>query len=98
MRIPFMLLGIPVAPPPEDFSWIRRHGVLVVVVLVFTVLALVTAEQDRTIARQKALINDLLQDSLELSAIRLQYARERHREVAVPPSDTVVLPPPRTLR
>ncbi len=55
-----------------NLTWLWRRGLALALVFGYLVLALVIAQQARTIASQQKLIHQLFQDSLELTALRLQ--------------------------
>ncbi len=72
----------------RNYAWFRRRGVVAILAFGYLVLTFLTIEQARTISSQQALIHQLFQDSLDLTALRLQ----QHARPAAAPS--VVLPPP----
>jgi hypothetical protein len=61
---------------PARYAWLRRQGLLLVLLFGYVVIGLVTVEQARTIAAQRQLIRDLFQDTLELRAQHMQ--RQNH--------------------
>lgn len=62
----------------------RRFGLPLALMLVLLVLSYANIQQARTIAAQDALIHDLLQDSLELSANRMEKAKARSADFKKP--------------
>ena len=62
---------------PAKFRWLRRQGVVLILLFGYAMIGLVALEQGRTIAAQRQLIRDLLQDTLELRAQLMQ--RPTHR-------------------
>jgi hypothetical protein len=59
-------------------SWLRRQGLLLVLLFGYLMVGLVELEQARTIAAQRTLIRDLFQDTLELRA-QLMQRPARHK-------------------
>lgn len=52
-------------------KWLRRRGLALALLAGYVIMALVAIEQGRTIAAQQALIHQLFQDSIELTAVRI---------------------------
>jgi len=62
----------------------RRFGLPLGLVLVIAVLCYVNWQQEQTIAAQSELIHTLFQDSLELSAKRMQQSKPRAADFKKP--------------
>jgi hypothetical protein len=62
----------------------RRFGLPVALLLVIAVLCVVNLQQSQTIAAQHELIHTLFQDSLELSALRMQQPKPRTADFKKP--------------
>lgn len=62
----------------STYSWLRDRGLPYVLGFVILLLTFVNVEQARTIRAQRALIVDLVQDSLELNARKI-YERDAQR-------------------
>jgi hypothetical protein len=58
---------------------LRRHAMLVLVMVGLIMMCALAIEQDRTITNQRELIRSLFRDSLELNAMKMQQAQaEKH--------------------
>lgn len=67
---------------PVKSPWIRKQGVLLLLVLAFLFTTSLVIEQQRTIASQQALIRDLFRDSAELTQIKIKNALVAKRDSA----------------
>src|ERR1051326_2938711 len=60
----------------------KKHSMLPLLVVLFLIsyglLALLVVEQDRTIANQRSLINQVMGDSMELTALKTKLSRQQH--------------------
>jgi len=63
---------------PNTYSWIRKQGVFLILLLAFLFTTSLVIQQQRTIDTQQALIRDLFRDSAELSQIKMKQAVTRH--------------------
>jgi hypothetical protein len=70
----------------------RRFGLPLALLLVIAVLCFVNLQQSKTITAQNKLIHTLFQDSLELSARRMQQVKPPTADFKKP--DLVVFPKP----
>ncbi len=59
-------------------SWLWRRGLPLALIFGYLVLALVVVQQAQTIRSQQNLIHQLFQDSLDLTALRIQQ-QAQHR-------------------
>ncbi len=60
-------------------NWLWRRGLALSLIFGYLVLALVVVQQARTIRSQQQLIHQLFQDSLDLTALRMQQQQAQHR-------------------
>jgi len=58
----------------NTYSWIRKQGVFLLLLLAFLFTTSLVIQQQRTIDTQQALIRDLFRDSAELSQIKMKQA------------------------
>jgi hypothetical protein len=58
----------------EMYSWIRKHGLFLILLLAFLFATSLVIEQQQTIQTQQALIRVLYRDSAELSQIKMKQA------------------------
>ena len=59
---------------PNTYSWIRKQGVLLILLLAFLFTTSLVIEQQRTIASQQGLIRDLFRDSMALNQMKMKQA------------------------
>jgi hypothetical protein len=52
--------------------WIRDHAITTALLLAYSVMSLLIIEQGRLIDSQRSLIRQLLSDSLQLNAMKMQ--------------------------
>jgi hypothetical protein len=52
--------------------WIRKHGVLLLLLFGYVLTSTIVLEQQRTIESQRVLIRDLFRDSMELNQLRMK--------------------------
>ena len=62
----------------NTYSWIRKQGVFLLLLLAFLFTTSLVIQQQRTIDTQQALIRDLFRDSAELNQIKMKQAVTRH--------------------
>ncbi len=58
-------------------SWLRRHGLSLIFLVGYALMALLILEQGRTIDSQRQLIRQLFSDSLELSHLKASQVAPR---------------------
>ena len=58
----------------NTYSWIRKQGVFLLLLLAFLFTTSLVIQQQRTIDTQQALIRDLFRDSAELNQIKMKQA------------------------
>lgn len=63
---------------PDKYSWIRKQGAFLILLLAFLFTTSLVIEQERTIETQRVLIRDLFRDSMELSQIKIKQAVAKH--------------------
>ena len=61
------------------FSWLRRHGVMLALVIAYVAMTLLVVQQNRVIVAQQKLIRLLFSDSTELSALKIKNYQEKHQ-------------------
>jgi hypothetical protein len=54
------------------FSWIKKHAVLLFLLVGYLLTSTIMVEQQRTIESQRVLIRDLFRDSMELTNLRIK--------------------------
>ena len=55
-------------------SWIKKRGVLLLLLAGYMLTSIIVIEQQRTIESQRVLIRDLFRDSMELSNLKMKEA------------------------
>jgi len=58
-------------------AWLKKQGVLLVLLFAFLLTALLVVQQQRTIDSQRTLIHQLFADSQELSQLKIHSAMRR---------------------
>jgi len=66
-------------PSQKPFSWFRRYGVILALVVGYLAMTLLVIEQGRVIQSQQKLIRLLFSDSTELSALKIKNSQEKHQ-------------------
>ena len=61
------------------FTWLRRHGVTLALVIAYLAMTLLVVQQNRVIVAQQKLIRLLFSDSTELSAMKIKNYQEKHQ-------------------
>ncbi len=61
----------------QNPSWLRRHGLSLIFLFAYAMLALLIFEQGRTIDSQRQLIRQLFSDSLELTHLKAGHIAPR---------------------
>jgi len=64
---------------PNKYSWLRKQGFLLILLLAYVFTTTLVIEQERTIESQRALIRDLFRDSLELTQMKMKQAATKHQ-------------------
>jgi hypothetical protein len=55
-----------------SWKWIRKRGVLLLLLFGYVLTSSIVLEQQRTIESQRVLIRDLFRDSMELNQMRIK--------------------------
>ena len=63
----------------SSFSWIRRYGITLALVVGYLAMTLLVIEQGRVIDSQQKLIRLLFSDSTELTALKVRQYQEKHQ-------------------
>jgi hypothetical protein len=59
---------------PVKFPWLKKRGVLLLLLFAYLLTSALVVLQQRTIESQRVLIRDLFRDSLELSQMKVKQA------------------------
>lgn len=65
--------------PHRPFSWLRRYGIILALVVAYLAMTMLVIEQGRVIESQRKLIRLLFSDSTELSALKIKNNQEKHQ-------------------
>ncbi len=60
-------------------SWLRRHALVLFLLVSYTLMVMLVVQQDRTIDSQRTLIRQLFHDSMELNARKVREVSSKLR-------------------
>ena len=63
---------------PGKQSFLRKQGVLLLLLVGYLVTSTIVVEQQRTIESQRVLIRDLFRDSMELTNLKMKEPATKH--------------------
>jgi hypothetical protein len=73
-----MIVSAASSKPDRKVRWVSRNIIIAALGVGCTAMSAVCVQQAQTISAQRTLIQQLLQDSLQLDALRLQRLPAKH--------------------
>lgn len=61
-------------------TWLHKNLITAVALFAYVVMAIMFAEQTRVVENQRTLIKQLYNDNLELTALKMQQIKNKHRK------------------